>query len=194
MHAQQRVARPISEVRLPSTLRPAASFRNSRTGYCPGDRSRDQRHWTPAKIERGDPRIKTQLTRLKIDVEQVIKGDAPNPLEFYYFTYSQENDISLGVPRYIPMVGNRRIYFLKLTDKGYRSVGDVTNYTLTIASGHQVHGFCDGKTPVCCLAELLLVPQPDFDNKWFAGSLIIGESVAETLCSRLAACLIWFVG
>src|SRR5580700_7128687 len=62
----------------------------------------------------GDPRILVQLTRLTIDVEEVIKGAIrTNPTEFDLFTYSSENQIDLGVPRYIPMVGQRRIYFLR---------------------------------------------------------------------------------
>jgi hypothetical protein len=71
----------------------------------------------------------------------VIKGDVSSPMEFPYFRFSPESDLDLGVPRYIPIVGNRRIYFLKPSNNGYRSVGDVTDYTLTIGSGHPNPGF-----------------------------------------------------
>src|ERR1035438_8252404 len=43
----------------------------------------------PPKGSSADPRIKTQLTQIKIDIEEVIKGALiSNPIEFYYFTFS----------------------------------------------------------------------------------------------------------
>jgi hypothetical protein len=58
------------------------------------------------KRSQGDPRILVQLTRLTVDVEEVIKGTIPtNPTEFDLFAYSSENNLNLGVPRYIPTVG-----------------------------------------------------------------------------------------
>lgn len=137
----------------------------------------------------GDPRIKTQLTRIKIDVEEVIKGDVrSNPMEFYYFTFSPAaSELDLGVPRYLPDVGQRRIYFLKPSNGIYRSVGDVTDYTLRVSSGSHKKGFCKGKSPGCCIAETLLVPQQDLDTKWFVADLIQAEYAAGVLCSQRAA-------
>ena len=137
----------------------------------------------------GDPRIKTQLTRINIDVEEVIKGALPDvPVQFFYFTYSAENDGDLGVPRrYCPHAGQRRIYFLKPWEDTYRSVGDVTDYTLPVSSGMHVKGLCQGKGPGCCIAELLLVPGKDLDSYWFVADLIQAEYAAETLCSQRVA-------
>ena len=134
----------------------------------------------------GDRRIKTQLTQIKIDVDEVIKGDIKvNPLEFYYFTYSPAaSEIDLGVPRYLPDVGQDRIYFLKPSGSSYRSVGDVTDYTLRVSSGNHTRGFCAGKSPGCCIAEILLVPQQDIDTRWFVVDLIRSKYAAEVLCSR----------
>jgi hypothetical protein len=121
-------------------------------------------------------------------VEEVIKGDVrSNLIEFYFFAFSHESDVDLGVRRYRPDVGQRRIYFLKPSNNGYRSVGDVTDYTLGISSGHRAKGSCEGKSSGCCIAELLLVPQPDVESITFAQSLIDGEYVAEAVCSRPVA-------
>lgn len=138
---------------------------------------------------RADARIRTQLTQIKIDVEAVIKGDIhSNPMEFYYFRFSNAaSEIDLGVPRYLPDVGQRRIYFLRLANGSYRSVGDVTDYTLPVNSGSHARGFCTGKTPGRCIAEMLLVPQQDLDTRWFVANLIQSEYAAEVLCSRHTA-------
>lgn len=137
---------------------------------------------------RSDARVKTQLDRIKINVEEVVKGSmSSSTLEFYYFTYSPSaSEIDLGVPRYLPEVGQRRLYFLKAANGSYRSVGDITNYTLRVSSGSHQRGFCAGKSPGCCMAEILLVPQPDLDIRWFVVDLARSEYAAEVLCSRNA--------
>lgn len=143
----------------------------------------------PPKGSSADPRIKTQLTQIKIDIEEVIKGALiSNPIEFYYFTFSPSaSEVDLGVPRYLPDVGQRRIYFLKLVNGSYRSVGDITDYTLRVSSGSRTRGFCKGTPPGCCIAEILLMPQQDLDTAWFVLDLIQSEYVAEKLCSRRTA-------
>jgi hypothetical protein len=49
----------------------------------------------------GDRRIKCQLTRIRADVDEVIKGDVgSNQIEFYYFTYSpMASEVDLGALR-----------------------------------------------------------------------------------------------
>jgi hypothetical protein len=133
----------------------------------------------------GDPRIKTQLTQIRIDVEEVIKGKVrSNPMEFYFFAYSSENEVDLGVPRYVPEIGQYRIYFLKPWEDTYRSVGDVTNYNLPVNSGTHARGFCQGKESGCCIAEILLVPGPDIDVKGFLQDLGPSSAYAAgVLCS-----------
>jgi hypothetical protein len=136
-----------------------------------------------------DPRIKTQLTRIKIDVEVVIKGEVrSSSIEFYYFMFSAAaSEVDLGAPRYLPAVDQRRIYFLKPSGGSYRSVGDVTDYTLRVSSGSHTKGFCKGKSPGSCIAEKLLVPQQEIDIRWFVADLIQSEYAAEVLCSRRTA-------
>lgn len=131
----------------------------------------------------GDPRIKTQLTRIKIDAEQAIRGVAPGPMEFYFFTYAMQNTIDLGVPRYIPEVGQHRIYFLKRWENTHRSIGDVTNYHLPVRTGTHAAGFCQGKEPGCCIAELLLTPAKGVDKEWFVHQLGHSAYSAGVRCS-----------
>jgi hypothetical protein len=119
----------------------------------------------------------------------VIKGAVSlNQIEFYYFAYSPAaSEVDLGVPRYLPAVGQRRIYFLKRFEASYRSIGDVTDFTLRVSSGSHARGFCSGESPGCCIADLLLIPQPDVDVKWFIADLVQSEYAAEVLCSRPVA-------
>ena len=141
------------------------------------------------KPSSGDRRIRTELTKIKIDIQTVVKGSVrSNPIEFYYFTYSSAgSEIDLGAPRYLPEIGQRRIYFLKPYKTSYRSVGDVTDYTLRVSSGNHSGMFCEGRGPGCCIAEILLVPQQGVDGKWFVIDLTTSEYVAEVLCSRRTA-------
>jgi len=104
------------------------------------------------------------------------------------FTYSDKNRVDLGVPRYVAMVGQRRIYFLRRAGGRYRSVGDVTRYNLPVQSGHHEKAFCKGKSPGCCAAELLLTPGHDVDVASFAAHLYDeAEYPASVLCSQSAA-------
>jgi hypothetical protein len=142
---------------------------------------------TPTK-SLGDPRINTQLTNIRISVEMAIKGGPlPNQLRFSLFTYSQQNDATLGVPQYNPAVGQRRIYFLKRWSDGYRSIGDVTNYNLHIESGTHEEGVCGGISPGCCIARLLLVPGQNFDADQFAKDIGPAAAASQVLCSRAEA-------
>lgn len=136
----------------------------------------------------GDHRINTQSARIRIEVEVVIRGHpAPGSLSFFFFAYSRTNDFDLGVPRYTPEVGQRRIYFLKPWKDSYRSVGDVTNYNLPLRSGWHTGRFCEGKQSGCCIADLLLVPGKEFDAESFAREIGPAAYVAMVLCSRESA-------
>jgi hypothetical protein len=135
---------------------------------------------------RGDHRIGCQLTRITVDVDEIIKGDiGSSQIEFYYFTYSpMASEADLGALRYLPAVGQNRIFFLSPFKDGYRSVGDLTDYTLRFSTGRHQRGFCTGKSPGCCIAEILLVPQRNADIDQFVLDLIAAAGAAEVLCSR----------
>ncbi len=136
----------------------------------------------------GDPRVQTQLAQIAADVETVIKGEVrSNRVNFYYFTYSQRNRLDLGVSRYIPHVGQRRIYFLKPWRNDYRSIGDATDYTLPVSGGTYNGAFCRGRSPGCCIAKILLQPMPDVDTRWFVAHLVQAEYAAEILCCQSMA-------
>jgi hypothetical protein len=133
--------------------------------------------------------IKVQLTRIRIVVEEVVKGTvADNAIDFYYFVYSPDaSAVDLGVPRYLPAVNQHRLFFLKKVRGVYRSVGDVTDYTLRVSSGTFHRGFCQGKLPGCCIAEILLSPQEDVNADLFVSDLVNAEYCARVLCTPQTA-------
>jgi hypothetical protein len=140
------------------------------------------------QLSSGDRRILVQLTRIRIAVEQKIKREAAgSEMEFDVFTYSNRNKGDLGVPRYIPMVGQRRIYFLKKVRGRYRSVGDVTNYNLPVRSGFHDKAICSGMSAGCCIAQVLLTPGQDVDVESFSTLLYEAEYAASVCCSRSGA-------
>jgi len=132
----------------------------------------------------GDPRIKTQLSRIRILVEAVVKGSLQeNEIGFYYFLYSSENEVDLGVPCYLPAVGQRRIYFLRRWKSDYRSVGDVLDYTIQVPTGFHANNFCRNEQAGCCIADLLLTPGEDMDPPSFVAGLVTAKATADILCS-----------
>jgi hypothetical protein len=142
----------------------------------------------PPQRSNGDPQIKTQLTQIMIDVEAVIKGKVESsPIEFSYFVFSPASDVDLGVPRYLPAIGQRRLYFLESSNGTYRSVGDVTDFTLRVSSGTHNKDFCSGKSSGCCIAEILLLPQRDADIDVFVLDLIRSAYASRVLCSPRSA-------
>jgi hypothetical protein len=126
-----------------------------------------------------------QLTQVSLHVEQVIKGAGIGErLEFFYYTFSQESQADLGIRWYTPVIGQRRIYFLRASDGYYRSVADVVDYTLRVLSGAHSRDFCSGKPVGCCIAETLLVPGEGADPELFAVRLGETASIADVFCSR----------
>ncbi len=132
----------------------------------------------------GNARVKTQLTKIHIEVEQEIKGTIPaNPMDFYFFQLSQESDVAAGVPAYIPAVGHRRIYFLRADSGTYRSVGDIARYNLEVWNGTHKPDFCRGVSPGCCVSELLLIPSGTFNTEAFVSGLWPSAYASGILCS-----------
>ena len=136
----------------------------------------------------GDPRVMVRLTKITIGVEQVVKGQLRGQsIEFYYFTFSSQNRKGLGVPYYLPTVGQRRIFFLRQSGSRYRSVGDLTDFTLRVMSGSHPVDFCKGKDPGHCMAELLLNPGPGLDRTFFPVYLNEADYAAGILSSQVFA-------
>jgi hypothetical protein len=107
-----------------------------------------------------DKRINLDLTEVTIQVEQTIMGSISSKhLNFWYYNYSSHNEQDLGRRRYLPNPGQRRIFFLSPSPPGYRSIGDVVDYTFPLRSGHHSKDFCAHETVGCCIAELMLVPR-----------------------------------
>jgi len=64
----------------------------------------------------------------------------------------------------------------------YRSVGDVTDYTLPVLSGLHTQGLCQKKAAGCCIAQILLVPGQNLDVNVFVGGLYEASYDAKVLC------------
>jgi hypothetical protein len=141
-----------------------------------------------ARPSRTDPQIKLQLTRITLQTDRVVKGTVPGTVTtIYYYCYSVENERDLGIPSYQPQTGQVRLFFLEPYGSGYRSIGDVADYTLRVTTSGQQLGFCNAKDPGCCIAELLLSPGPTIDVPWFVHDLGPNSYAAGTVCSPAAA-------
>lgn len=132
-----------------------------------------------------EPRVWVQLKQIAVQIEETIKGRASDgSLWFYYFSFSEYSEADLGRGRYFPTVGERRVFFLKPYLNTYRSIGDVTIWSLPVRTGPRQRGFCSGKSPGCCIAEILLVPGPGTDVRWFIHDLgPFSTYAAGTFCS-----------
>jgi hypothetical protein len=137
------------------------------------------------RLAEQDTRILIQLTRISLNVENVVRGQLQgNDLEFYAYTYSDQNTTDFGPGRFIPTTGTRRMFFLTQFSRGYRSVGDVIDYTLQVASGRHGQDFCQGDSFEDCIAKLLLVPGTGFDSEAFAIGLRKASSTAQQIGSE----------
>lgn len=120
----------------------------------------------PPRPSVGEPRVLTQQTKIKINIEVPIRGGlSAGPLTMTFFTFSMSNTRELGRVRYIPESGQRRIFFLKRSEFGYRSIGDVLVYSLPVRTGVRDKEFCRGKNAGCCIAEILLSANEGMDER-----------------------------
>lgn len=136
---------------------------------------------------RADPRLGVQLTRVRIQVEQVLRGAvAQGALTFYYYAYSPSGEVGPpgGARLYRTYAGARYVFFLQTSPGGYRSVGDVTDYAFRVLSGRHGEDFCRGKSVGCCIAEILLVPGEGYDAQAFARDLTWNAYPSKVLCSQ----------
>jgi hypothetical protein len=140
------------------------------------------------RAAREDPSLLIQLTRITLQAEMTLKGSLPrNTIYFYYYTFSERNTQDLGVYHYLPSLGERRIFFLRNSDGEYRSVGDVTDYTLPVRSGFHEPNICQAGPLGCCIARILLTPGKGYDSESFVLGLTQAVYAAKVLCSRATA-------
>jgi hypothetical protein len=136
---------------------------------------------------RRDARLGIQLTRVQIQVEQVLRGAvAKGALKFYYYAFSTQSEVPppSGAKLYSSYPGKRYIFFLQGFPGGYRSVGDVTDYALLVSSGRHGEDFCRGESVGCCIARILLVPGEGYDAQNMASDLTFNTYPAKVLCSQ----------
>lgn len=132
----------------------------------------------------GDPRITTQETVISIKVENVIKGHvSQGHLDIIFYKYSVSNKRELGRRTYDPETGQRQVFFLRREGEAYRTVGDVTHYTLPVRSTSTGSNRCIGKTTGCCIADLLLAPPTITETAGFLRDLPQATYAAAVLCS-----------
>jgi hypothetical protein len=125
-----------------------------------------------------------QLTSISVDVENVIRGNVPiGKLDFYYYMYSDQNRVDLARLRYVPRPGDRRIFFIKSFDRGYRSIGDVTDYTIPVKSGFHAQNFCLGDSYRDCIAKILLTSGKRYDPETYILNLRKATSTAQAIGS-----------
>lgn len=115
----------------------------------------------------------------------MLKGDLPQQqIEFYFFQFfNRGSQADFGRIRYIPAVGQRRVYFLRKDGEVLRLIGDVADYTLGVSGGPPQHDICKSLTPGCCLSQLLMTPGVTPDPDTFAHDLGTSVAVTEILCS-----------
>lgn len=148
----------------------------------------DVRKGDEASRSPGDPRIATEETIISIHVEHVLRGRINRDyLDVVYFAYSRANERDLGRITYTPETGQRRLFFLRTEGETFRTIGDVTDYTLPVRSGPIMSGTCAGKSAGCCIAAILLRPPPDEQVGGFLKDLPDSTYAAALFCSPQAA-------
>lgn len=132
-----------------------------------------------------DNRIMIQLTRISLRVENVLRGRVDEgDVDFYYYTFAAHNKMDLGVAHYLPVKGERRVFFLKPFNSSYRSVGDVTDYTIPVLSGQHNSDICRSDSFGECLAKILLTPGTGYNYESFAATLRKSAYIAEMASSK----------
>ena len=132
----------------------------------------------------GDPRIATQKTIISIRVENIVRGRVEEDLlDVVFFAYSRTNERELGRVTFAPKTGQRRLFFLWTDGAAYRTIGDVTDYTLLVRSGPFRSDNCTGKGAGCCIAEIVLRPPLDEQLYGFVKDLPESTYAAAFLCS-----------
>jgi len=135
---------------------------------------------------RRDQKLLVQLTKVDIQVENVLRGDVPRaPAHFYFFGYSDKNPGYGGPPLYRVSIGDRRVFFLVREMGELRSAADVFDYTLFVASGSHKDLPFGKDTPLGdVIAEVLLSLGDGYDSADMRSILPLSCRVLDQLSSR----------
>ncbi|HZU24183.1 MAG TPA: hypothetical protein VFA04_01600 [Bryobacteraceae bacterium] len=132
------------------------------------------------------PELLLECVSVTVSVENVLKGP-PNlgrDLSFYYYMFSKYNSRDLGPPKYIPVPGTRRMFFLTYDQKALRSVGDVRDYTLRVLGGFHDDATLKDLSFGRKVATVLLTPGSGGSRRDFAHELNDGAFVSDSLVSK----------
>ena len=138
---------------------------------------------TPA---RRSPQILLQLTKVRAHVENVLRGGiVDRDVQFYYFGYANENHGYRGPPRFHVSPGERRVFFLTRELGHLRSVGDVVDYTLFVASGsHAQFKQMPESSIGYSIASVMLSLGERYSSSEMGASLPLTCPVSDHLTSR----------
>jgi hypothetical protein len=130
------------------------------------------------------PQLMLQCTEITANVETQLKGELPGGIvRFYYYILSKLSSADLGPPKYIPIVGQRRMFFLTSEGALVRSIGDVRDYTLRVSTGYHDRRVLDSLPFGQRAALVLLTPGQGYSPGEFAKNLDVGVYVSDRLNS-----------
>jgi hypothetical protein len=121
---------------------------------------------SPQAIFQGGPKT-LQLMRYEVNVENLIKGDLPAKLTFFFFAKLDQK------PHYDLLPGGRYIVALRSEGGVLRSWADATQLKIEVHSGsHSQNELPLDRGPETVIAYILLTPGADADLREFRNSLI----------------------
>ena len=128
-----------------------------------------------------DPPLKVELVRVRLAVENVLKGPGVGrQIDVYYFQYSAYTRVFRNVFLYRPRPGDYRIFFLREEAGVFRAIKDVSDFTLEVYSGSHQNAMLPPGSPGQAIAWVLLTPGEGIRQDVFAKFLYesFGEAAA----------------
>lgn len=126
------------------------------------------------------PDLSLQLYKAVVDVEMVVRGDADRTLEFSFFGPDPRDGL-FGLPKYYVRPEQRRVFFLKREDEGYRAVGDYLDYSEPVYSGKPDVTQVQDRDSDRAIARILLTPSRHLrDKTMFASTLFNSAGRAQS--------------
>ncbi len=130
------------------------------------------------------PSVLIDCTEITAEVENVLKGDlSAHTVTFYYYIFSEYNGRDLGALIYVPVLGERRMFFITRDAGALRSIGDVRDYTLGVASGYHDSSSLNSLPFGQKVATILLTPGQGYSDENFALQVVEGAYISDQFTS-----------